>query len=337
MKQYNKSIKGKLFNYFKQRLNIKPSTKGYWRCNCVLCGGKYTMGIHMDYSYAHCFKCEEKLDTMQVLMAVEGLEQKSEAYKYLSIQQEYEYFENHSREAKVYKKVVLPEEYKLITSGDSYTAKAARHYLTKRGFDVNKLAIRGIGYCDSGYYGGYIIFPYYIKGELVYYQGRIFMGDGPKMKNPVDTEFGVGKSQIVYNLDAFYIYTRAFLVESITNALTLGDAAGGINGKSISEKQLSSIINSPCEKVVIILDPDAIENAVMLGLRMVNYKKTKVVQLPEGVDVNDIGRNKTIKFVKNTHWQSYMDIYRLKLNGYGKSTVDTYYRRGPNYVDKRGV
>lgn len=327
MKQYNQSIKGKLFNYFKQRLNIKQSTKGWWRCNCVLCGGKYSMGIHLDRSFAHCFKCEEKKDPIEILMVVEGFEQKSEAYKFLSIQQEYEYFESYSRVKRIYKPVELPEGYKLITSGTSYLAKAARHYLQKRGFNINKLALKGVGYGTSGDYTGYIIFPFYRKGELVYYQGRLFAGLGTKMKNPLDTEFGIGKSQVIYNQDAFYIYNKAYLVESITNSLTLGDNAGGINGKSISDQQLSSIIMSPCEKLIIILDPDAWENAIKLGMSLVHYKKTKVVKLPDEVDVNDIGRNKTIKFVKSTKWQTYNELLRLKWNETG--TINTYHGRGP--------
>jgi hypothetical protein len=326
MKQYNESIKGKLFNYFRQRLNIKMSTKGWWRCNCPLCGGKYSFGIHMEEYKAHCFKCEEYIDTIKTLMVVEGFETRSEAYKFLAIQQEYEYFESYTREKKVYKKVELPEGYQLISSGTNIIAKSARHYITKRGFKVDSLAMKGVGYCTKGEYQGYIIFPYFRKGELVYYQGRLFQGAGPKMKNPPDTQFGIGKSQVVYNLDAYYIYDKVYTVESITNALTIGDNAGSLNGKSISVQQLSSIIMAPCTTNIIILDPDAWRNAIELGMQLAHYKKIKVVKLPDEVDVNDLGRNKTLKFVKATPYQKYMDLFRLKNE---KSTEHTHYGRGP--------
>jgi hypothetical protein len=294
------------------------------------------MGINLDSNYAHCFKCGEKTEPLQILMVAERFTERREAYQYLSIQQEYEHYEAYVGEAKVYRKVELPEGSKLISLGDGPIGKAARRYVKKRGFDVDDLALKGVSYGTTGEYFGYIIFPYYIKGELVYYQGRLFMGDGPKMKNPLDTQFGIGKSQVVYNLDAFYIYNTAYLVESITNALTLGDIAGGINGKTISPQQMSSIIMAPCQRVVVILDPDAIEEAISLCLQLVNYKKTKLVKLPEGVDVNDIGRKKTMRFVRQAEWNNYMGFYRMKLNLNDTSSEHTHHRRGPYQNFGRG-
>lgn len=327
MKQYNKSIRGKLFHYFQERLRIKESTKGWWRCDCVFCGGKYSMGIHMEYSNVKCFKCEEKVDPIQLLMTIENFEKRADAYKFLSIQQEYEYFETNSIIKKEYKKVELPDGYHIITSGENLIARSARHYLKKRGFNIDNLAMKGVGYGTEGDYFGYIIFPFYRKGELIYYQGRLFMGAGPKMRNPQDEQFGIGKSQVVYNGDALYIYNRVYIVESITNSLTLGDAAAGINGKSISDQQFSTIMMAPCEKVVIVLDPDAFNNALELGMQMVGYKQVKVVKLPDEVDVNDIGKQKTLKFITSTKWQKYMDLFRLRINE--KGSINTHYRRGP--------
>ena len=338
MKQYNNSIKGKLFNYFKQRLRIKQSTKGWWRSDCPLCGGKFTFGIHLEQARAHCFKCLESLPPIEVLMVMENMGSLSEAYKYLRIQQEYDYYEANSRIAvKEFKPVKLPDGFKSLAQGDNTIARAARYYLAKRGFNIESLILKGVGYCDEGDYFGYIIFPYYQKGELIYYQGRIFMGNGTKMKNPADSEFGIGKSNIIYNCDALYIYNRVYIVESITNALTLGDAAGGINGKKISTNQMSQIIYSPCQMTIIILDPDAYKEAIELGLSLVNYKKVKVVKLSDNTDVNDIGKQQTLRFVKSTKWQEYMDLFRIKINMNEPSTINTYNRRGPNFIDKRGL
>lgn len=346
MKQYNKSIKGKLLSYFKQRLRIKPSTKGYWRCDCKLCGGTYSMGINLDNSKVLCFKCGERLSPVKLLMFLENFTLINQAYKFLSIQQEYEYYESNSRLIRKYKAVKLPDGFRSLMDGNDLIGRAARHYMRKRGFNIEELSLKGVGYCIKGEYFGYIIFPFYIKGELVYFQGRIFMGDGPKMKNPPDEAFGIGKSQVIFNQDALYIYTRAFIVESITNALTLGDAGAAIQGKTISNNQMSSIIFSPCEKAVIILDPDAYKEAVEMAMGIVNYKKVKVVKLPDqmkiegkmrDVDVNAIGKKKTLEFVKAHEYKRYMELFRLKLNLNGKTTEHTRNGRGPNYIDKRGL
>lgn len=328
MKQYNKSIKGKLFGYFQQVLRIKQSTNGWWRCNCYWCGGNYTMGINLEKGNVHCFKCEEQKPPLELLMDMQHFEQISDAYKFLSIQQEYEAYEKYSRQKpREYKQVELPKGFKLLNMGENAIGKAARHYIKKRGFNADKLSSMGVGYCDEGEYFGYIVFPYYCKGQLVYYQGRLFMGVGTKMKNPADEEFGVGKSQVIWNQDALFVYRKAYIVESITNALTLGSRGTGINGKAISLQQLSTYLHSPCEEYVIALDPDAWDNAIDLGLKLCNHKRVRIIKLPDDKDVNDIGKKDTIKLVKESHVMRYMDLYKLKLDA--QRPINTHYGRGP--------
>jgi len=296
------------------------------------------MGIHLEHNKAKCFKCEEFKSPIDLLMDLEKFEIISEAFKFLSIQQEYDAYESRSIiKPREYKQVELPLGFNLISMGDHAIARAARHYMKKRGFSIDRLASQGVGYCDEGEYFGYIVFPFYRKGELVYYQGRLFMGVGSKMKNPKDEEFGIGKSQVIFNQDALYIYEKIYAVESITNSLTMGDRGVAMQGKFVSEWQLSQLIMSPCEQLVIILDPDAMDKAIELGLKICNHKDVKVVKLPDSVDVNDLGRKKTLSFVKKTKWQRYMDLYRLKLNLNGTQTEHTHHGRGPNYVDRRGL
>lgn len=337
MRQFNKSIRGKLFQYFQGRLSIHKSTKGWWRCNCTWCGGHYTLGIHLEEYRVHCFKCGETSDPVKLLMEMEGFTIKNEAWNFLKIQQEYEAYEESTAVKLVEKQVELPRGFELISQGNDIIGRSARSYLRGRGFKISRLEEAGVGYCSEGEYDGYIIFPYYRKGKLVYYQGRLFMGNGPKMKNPPEEEFGIGKTHVIYNEDALYIYNKVYAVESITNGLTIGDRGIGLNGKAVSDWQLSRIIQSPCERVVIILDPDAWEEAIKMALQLVHYKKTKVIKLPGECDVNDLGRNKTLKFVNRQHYMKYMELYRLKLNINGTATQPTYKRTGSGYSSTRGA
>ena len=150
-------------------------------------------------------------------------------------------------------------------------AKSARSYLRGRGFSAFNLSYRGIGYCDSGEYFGYIILPYYQQGQLIYYQTRNFLGNGPKFKNPRVEDFGIGKTQLMFNADALALFTKIYLVESVTNSLTIGEKAVGILGKKISDYQFSAILRSPIEEIVIGLDDDALKEAIELAMRFVNY------------------------------------------------------------------
>jgi DNA primase len=343
MIQYNEGIRGKLFNYFKGRLNIKQSTKGWWRCDCTDCGGKFTMGINIEGRKVHCFKCGMETTGMQLLMHLEGFSTLPQAHQYLNIQQEYEYYERMARSVrKDFKAIELPESFTLLSQGTSTYGRAARHYMKKRGFNVERLAIKGVGYCTEGEYAGYIIFPFFKKGKLIYFQGRLYIGAGPKMKNPKEEDFGIGKSQIIYNQDALYIYNRVYVLESITNAETLGDTGIATLGKSISQYQLSTMIASPCRRMVLILDPDAYKEAIQSAMQIVNYKKVKVVKLPDGdLDVNNYGMGKTLDFVKQTEYSTYIQLFRIRIQlntgSNEERPITTYQRVGPHKVDRRGL
>lgn len=313
---YSKSIKGKLYYYFKQRLSTKQSTKGFMRTDCIFCGGKFTLGINTEKNMVHCFKlCRPATTCMQLLMEVEKFETYQQAKAFLQIQQEYEAYDGGTPDKIVeQKQVVLPESFTLITQGQSIYGRSARGYLKGRGFDLIKLAMAGVGYCTDGDYEGYIIFPFIKKGKVVFFQGRRYLGNGPKMKNPDYEAFGIGKSKLIYNEDALFMYNTIYGVESITNSLTLGDNSVGFLGKKLSPYQLSRIISSPCKRAIIVLDDDAIKEAYELAMDIVNYKKTKVVKMPFEQDVNDIGRIQTIRLARATEWGRYQDFNKAKLN-----------------------
>lgn len=339
MKQYTEAIKGKLFQYFQGRLRIKKSTKGYWRCDCYYCGGNYSMGINIEDEMVHCFKCLEKKNPIKLLIDIEGFQTYNEAWAFLKIQQEYEAYTRlyNKVEKKETKKLQLPNSFQLLIQGDSMMSIAARNYMTKRRFNITRLSLKGVGYCTEGEYAGYIIFPYYRKGELIYFQGRIYMGNGPKMKNPPSEIYGIGKSQIIYNEDALFIYNKIYAMESITNCETIGDNAVALSGKSISSYQYSQIIKSPFSDLVIILDPDAFDKAISLALQAVHYKNTKVVLLPEGKDVNNIGRKLTKQLEKDAKYMDHRQLYKLKLNlENAKNPESTYTRVRSNHTPSRG-
>lgn len=293
------------------------------------------MGVNISENKVHCFKCLEKHSPISVLMEVERMESYTEARKFLSIQEEYDLFENYTHSKIEYTPIELPDGYRLITQGDSIFGKAARAYLTKRGFNIKQLSLKGVGYCSRGEYAGYIIFPFYRQGKLVYFQGRIYMGDGPKMKNPPEEQYGVGKTQLIYNQDALYMYDKIYWVESITNAETLGDLAAAGLGKTVSNYQMSNLLYSPCSRLIILLDPDAWELAVKMAMQIVHYKRVKLVRLPEGKDVNDIGKKATLKLVEKTDYVDYMKLLKLK-NALNEGPINSHSRIPTCKVDRRG-
>jgi len=314
--KYTESIKSKLYKYFRDRLDLKPSTNGYIRGHCPYCGGKNTFGINVNEFKVHCFKDCGVPSPIKLIMFLEDFATYNEARDFLSIQQEYELYDKvHARDRKKLevKPIELPESFTPISMGRGVMANAARHSLSKRGFNINSLALQGVGYCVEGPYAGYIVFPFYYKGKLVFFQGRKFAGGGPKMQNPKEEDFGIGKSQLIYNMDAIYMYNHIYILESITNSITLGDRATGMLGKKASPWQISQYIKSPCKKFTLLLDPDAKKEAIELAMVLIQYKEVKLILWNGDKDVNDLGKKFTLELCKKTPYiHKYGDLTKLK-------------------------
>lgn len=321
----NSETQNKLYNYFISRLGLRKYRRGWLKGTCPYCGKDEKFGVHLSDNRTNCFRCGEHPLPIKVVADVEGLETYGKGWQHVMSLEELEYLEPSVKIIKQ-KPAKLPESYKLINLGTSTTAKLARKNLRSRGFSINKLAMNGVGYCAKGPYWGRIIIPFYQQGQLVYFNARQFLDVGTKFKNPTMEEFGIGKNLLIYNIDALALYSKIYMVESATNSLTLGDNSTAAGGKVLSEYQLSKYIDSPINKIVIILDPDAHHEALWAGLRLVEHKKVKVVLLPRAKnpdnnkDINDLGKKVVRELEKQTPWMSYQDIYRLYLK-YPKLTI----------------
>lgn len=316
--RYNEKLTSKFYTYFTSKLGLKRSTKGFYRGDCPLCGGKFTFGANFDSGKGNCFKCDEGKDNLvNIIRVLENLETYGAVLKLLDSQDDFAYTLQAFNKPKAIerKEMGLPEEYKRIDMGDNIYGKAARHYLThKRGFKLSKLINLSIGYCDSGLWEGYIVIPYYVMGKLVYFTARRYMGSGPKFNNPKEEEYGIGKSQLIYNQDALFLYNHAYVLESATNAITLGLNTIALGGKVASSYQEWIILKSPIEKLSIILDRDAMTESYELALKLSNFKRVRVIIMPDDRDVNQLGRASTLEIIKTTKFQDYKHFYKLHLN-----------------------
>ena len=313
---YNEGINNRLLTYFRNRYKVKPSTKGWFRCNCPFCSGKYSFGINIQYDRAKCHKCDYNKSLLRTVSELEGKETSSDTLTFIE-----ENFDETNislfNKIKINKtELKLPESFRLISFGDGFAGKSARSYMkNKRGLSISYLTYRGVGYCDAGKYEGCIIFPLYWDNKLVYFTDRRYLmglGNGRKFTNLTEEEVGIGKSKMIYNRDALYIYKKIYLVESVINALTMGDRGVALFGKSASSFQKSEIIRSPVEDIVILLDPDAILQAINLAIELSYYKRVKLIFWKGTDDVNKMGRIKTQSIIKQFKWQSTKELMSIK-------------------------
>jgi DNA primase len=295
------------------------------------------MGINISQNRIHCFACGVKVSPFELIKELEGIEKNQQVFNLLNLQKEYEKYVETKVERVEKKQVLLPEGFRAIDDRDGIMGRAAQHYMKRRRYNIKKLASEGVGYCIEGKYMGYIIFPIYYKGQLVFFQGRKFMDFGPKMKNPEMQEFGIGKSQVIYNIDALFIYNTCYIAESITNAKTMGERCCATLGKTFSNWQMSMFLKAPCTGLIFLLDEDAYYDAIIQAMQLVQFKKIKVIKMPKDKDVNDVGKAATLKLIRSTPWQRYTDLLKIKIELDGKNPEYSHYRRRSNYSPTRGA
>lgn len=309
----NKNIRNKIFEYVTKNLGMRKYTRDWLKGTCPNCGRIDKFGVNLTRNRTNCFVCGFNPTPAKLIMDLEGFTEFRELLSFLGTFKGRLYLDPIvERIERV--DVKLPEGYTNILFGKSLLARQARKYIRSRGFEIDEVAYKGWGYCTSGPYLGYIIMPFYVGNKLFYFNGRRYLGSGPKYNNPKIEDFGIGKSLIIYNLDALSVYDEISLVEGVINADTLGDNAVASGGKKISHYQISAILKSPVEKVNILLDPDAIADSIKIGLEMVYHKKIRIVTWDGDKDINDIGREEVLKRISKVDWQSYNDLLKMKHN-----------------------
>ncbi len=307
----NREYKNKLYEYVTKNLGLRNYVRGWLKGTCPSCGRTDKFGVNLGMNRTNCFVCGYHPSPIVLVMDQESLPDINAARIYLKAFDGLEYIEPTIKRIET-KPVHYPEGYKNILMGSSKLAMIVRNYVKGRKFDIDEVALKGWGYCTMGKYFGYLILPFYTGGRLTYFNGRRVVGGGPKYNNPEIEEFGVGKSLILYNADALALYEEVSLLEGVLNAETLGENSIATGGKNISDYQISQVNKSPVKRVIVVLDPDAFENSIRIGLQLAFHKEVKLVTWEGDKDVNDIGREEALKRINALPWLNYNQILKLK-------------------------
>lgn len=308
-------FKSRLRTYFIKRLGGYDYRHGWMRIpTCPYCGREHKLGVNLSMYRTNCFRCNAHPSPAQLIMDIEGFTEYHELINFLNNGQFDELqFKEEKIELAESKPVYLPDGFKLINQGTSQVARSIRSYMSSRGFTIEELSKHGIGYvATEGPFFGYLIIPYYYKGTLRYYNARNVIGQGPRYNNPNKDITGLGKEFIIFNQDALDMYSSIFICEGAINALTMGDRAIATMGKAVSRYQLNGLIKSPCQRYIILLDFDAQKYAIDLALKLILYKKVKVVFFEDSRDVNDLGKKAVLRKVYRTRYTTYQELIKLK-------------------------
>jgi hypothetical protein len=289
---------------------IEPSTNNWHSATCPYCG-KPKLAVNFDQLVAKCWKGCFRGFIVDLIKSYLGI-------SYFETRELIESMEPGllrlpSSITKCRKSdLILPRGFNPILSGDTILGERARNYLTGRGFDLNYMDRMGVGYCDQvdtdqkKNYFGYIIIPFKQRGLLAYYIGRDFIDNYPRYKNPEAAEYGVGKSDVLFNEEALYLNDKIFLTEGWACAATFGQTGVSMQGSTPSTIQKNIIIKSDIKEVVVVPDAGYYMNGLQTARDFINHKEVKVLNLDhfeaqgKGKDVNEIGLQPILDLEKST-------------------------------------
>jgi len=298
----------KAYSYFTHTFDLDGGSNGYYYFvnpfdAGAVAAGRKKMCVNFAYGKVKCWLTGYRGSIMDFIKEYEDIDYKVakemiEDYDETAIDLSVKSLTTLER-----KEVVMPKGFVSIAEGSGVLGKRARRFLTKRGFDIDKLDEEGFGYCTEedkqnfkeSFYG-YIIIPFKKDGVLKYFIGRDFLNRDLKYKykNPATEKFGIGKSQIIYNEDALDVEEEVYVMEGWSDAATIGDDGVAILGWDLSDYQLEQLLMSNVKSLVFLHDYGFREETIKAAMKFIGLKDIYVPDLDpimseDCKDINDLG------------------------------------------------
>jgi hypothetical protein len=306
-----------VYSYFDDHHGpLEPSTNGWYEGVCPYCGSR-KLYIQPEYMKVKCYKgCVKPQFVVYFVKEYFGTSM-FESYEIIQNTRSKIRLDRKEKPVKIFNSA-LPDGYKSILDGTGVMARRAQNYLKGRGFDLNYLDMLGVGYVeadgDDTYYG-YIIIPFRMSGEVVYFIARDYAGNYPRYKNPPKNGYGIGSEEVLFNEEALFIKNKVYMVEGWADAATIGDRGLSYQGLHLSNMQVTTILNSPVEEIVIVPDGnyymEGLKNVIpLLGRKRVKVLNMDPVTTEDKKDVNAWGTDIVYEIEKQTEYISNLgDFY----------------------------
>lgn len=309
-------------SYFFSKYDAEQTSQNWFIFNCPFCDcgrDKLKCAVRPDWEVVKCWECGYKSFVTDFVATVENLSNFDAAKLIFSYEPADVRLESKKRPVRDFSKALdLPVGFTGLMDSDGVLGRRARSYLNKRGFDIQKLAAYGFGYCSEHHedirqdYFGYIIVPVKSKGRLIYYLGRDFMGLNPKYryKNPPVDQTGIGKADCLFNEDAIRLHDTVFITEGWADAVTIGENAVSTQGWKLSKRQVKLLRQAQVKNLVFVPDVGSEQGetfyrkALTTAKTFIHEKKVYVLDTEtlaeHGKDANDWGRSRVLKLFENS-------------------------------------
>lgn len=162
--------------------------------------------------------------------------------------------------------VGLPEGFRPLPFRHDPVARKIEKYLRSRGMTSTDIERSGVGFVRSGRLKGYAVFPCWMNGEVVYWQGRAALDScRTKMYNPPCTY----KQSILFGFDEVQSRRRIYIVEGVFDQLSFRGRAVGLLGKNMHDSQVKLLASLSAESYILCLDADTWTDVIRVGHRQV--------------------------------------------------------------------
>jgi len=215
------------------------------------------------------------------------------------------------KETHISEEIKLPLEYISLHEANSndLMARHASNYLKNRNISKYDILKYNIGYCKEGLYKNMIIMPTYdINGKLNYFSARSFEKDPyVKYRNPSISR------DIIPNEHFINWNVPIILCEGLFDAMAIKRNAIPLLGKNIQSSLMKKIVTSVVDKIYIILDKDAIKQALKFCEKlMTECKEVHLIQM-DGKDPSEIGFENILKYLHTSKPLTFHNLMELKL------------------------
>lgn len=272
--------------------------KGQISFDCPVCSydikqldhgdGKGNLEINYKRGVYKCWSCAETHDTHgSIYKLVKKYGSPRQNKKFLLLMPE-----EVDEVKRVYKKVYLPKEFisfKNVSQGLKLTPqfKQAWNYIKKRNITDEMIEKFNIGFCYTGLYENRIIIPSYdTELMLNYFIARSYLTKTKlKYKNPE-----VQKEIIIWNEHLINWEERLYIVEGAFDSIFVPNSIPML-GKFMSDNLFKTIYTKAKKDIVIVLDPDAWNDATRLYHKMNCGKlmgRVFIVKLEGNEDIADL-------------------------------------------------
>ena len=250
--------------------------------------GKGNLEVNYKYGVFKCWVCAETHETHgSIFKLIKKYGTPKQLKKYELLRPD----DTEDSTKRVYKQVRLPKEFvafKDASIGLKLTPqyKQALAYIKKRNITDLMLQIYNIGFCYNGLYENRIIIPSYDEEKrLNYFVARSYLSKTKlKYKNPE-----AQKEIIIFNEHLINWDETVYIVEGAFDSIFIPNAIPML-GKFMSEHLFKKLYEN-AKKIVIVLDPDAYDDAERLYHRINCGKlmgKVWIVKLEGDKDIADL-------------------------------------------------